>query len=213
MRDILFLHGFFRIDPEASPLLQAIRAHLPTTTIHAPAYHPNGEVKHTRIGETLQVCHEIISRSSSKQMDVIGVSFGGLLAAIFAEAYPELVRKLLLFAPAIDNFDRNYAGKPKESWIMPQVFVDELCTYPARPAITRPTTLVHGSLDNDDGGCAFWRIERWAREQSFEKIHLLDGVDHELEPWLSQQRCDAAPLGEGASASQVVTLGELLRAS
>lgn len=88
MREILFLHGFFQTDPEATPLLRALRHHLPGTTIHAPAYHPNGDVKRTRINDALELCHSIIRHSSYGKISLIGFSFGGLLASIFTEHHP-----------------------------------------------------------------------------------------------------------------------------
>ena len=39
------------------------------------------------------------------ELDIVGHSFGGLLAASFALAYPEWCRRLLLVAPAILNLD------------------------------------------------------------------------------------------------------------
>jgi dienelactone hydrolase len=157
-------------------------------------------VQATRIASALELCQETVKSCGVERIDLIGFSFGGLLAAIFAERFPDRVGNMLLFAPAIDNFERNYQGRPESDWIMPAAFVEELCTYPARPSITRPTTLVHGSLDNDSGGCAWWRIERWASEQRFRKIYLLDGVEHSLEPWLGRQ--DDADLTVQSSLTQ-----------
>jgi len=187
MCEILFLHGFFQTDPETTPLLKCVRRHLPKTTIHAPPYHPDGNVRGTRIDCSLELCRSIIRNAPEKRVNIIGFSFGGLLGALLAEREPELTNKLLLFAPAIDNFERNYAPVSEDAWIMPRSFVDELLTYPARPRITRPTSLVHGTLDTDQGGCSPWRIERWAQESTFDHIHILNGVDHSLEPWLSRQ--------------------------
>ena len=36
---------------------------------------------------------------------------GGLLAAILASQQPERIANVLLLAPAIDNFTRNYEGR------------------------------------------------------------------------------------------------------
>ena len=205
-----FIHGFSQIDPETCSLLRAIRTILPEAKIHAPSYHPNQSLVLTRIDHALETCRTIINNSPTKKLNVIGFSFGGLLAALFAARYPELVNKVLLFAPAIDNFERNYADKPRDSWTMPPTFVEALQTYPARPPVTRPTTIVHGSLDNDEGGGSFWRIERWAQEQSFEEIYLLDGVDHSLEPWLSQHTRNTPTPKEQPLTVWPITLRELL---
>lgn len=187
MRPILFLHGFFQCVPHETPLLRAVQKRVAGRTLFAPSYHPQGVVQATRIAAALELCLETVEHSGAERIDLIGFSFGGLLAALFAERFPDRVGDVLLCAPAIDNFERNYKDRPEREWIMPATFVEELCTYPARPTITRPTTLVHGSLDNDAGGCAWWRIERWASEQRFRKVYLLEGVEHSLEPWLGQQ--------------------------
>jgi hypothetical protein len=70
---------------------------------------------------------------------------------------------------------------------MPSEYVEDLRSYPARPDVIRPTTLVHGMLDVDDGGSAPWRIQEWAALQPFHNVYILDGVDHSLQPWLSAE--------------------------
>lgn len=67
---------------------------------------------------------------------------------------------------------------------MPSEYVKELQLYPARPAIVRPTILVHGSLDHDWAGSAPWRIQQWPQEQSFQDAYILEQVDHSLATWL-----------------------------
>jgi pimeloyl-ACP methyl ester carboxylesterase len=122
---------------------------------------------------------------TSRNVRLVGYSFGGLLAALLAERYFERIAKLLLFAPAIDNIARNYSGDPAQ-WQMPRDYVEELRKYPARPAIVCPTTLVYGDLDDDSGGSTPNRYRAWASEQPFAAVHELAGVDHDLEPWLTQ---------------------------
>ncbi len=115
----------------------------------------------------------------------MGYSFGGLLGAILAARRPDIIGNVLLLAPAIDNYARNYERRDPASWCMPRRYVEELRAYPARPDIVRPTTLVHGKLDIDHDGSAPWRVRRWKEEQPFRHVYFLDGVDHSLEPWLS----------------------------
>ena len=111
---------------------------------------------------------------------LVGCSRGRL-----AEKRPDLIANVLLLAPAIDNFGAATEGRHPSSWHMPGDYVDELRSYPARPNIVRPTTLVHGWLDDDTRGSAPWRIREWAAEQSFRNVFMLAGVGHSLEPWLS----------------------------
>lgn len=185
VHDILYLHGFGQTNPERCPVAHALRIARPTVIIHAPCYHPGGRVAATRIGDSLKAFATIVGRSTSGKVHVVGYSFGGLLAAILAAERPDIVANVLLLAPAIDNYARNFESRDPDSWHMPRQYVEELQGYPARPDIVRPTTLVHGMLDDDGKGSAPWRVQRWAGEQTFHGVHLLDGVDHSLEPWLS----------------------------
>jgi pimeloyl-ACP methyl ester carboxylesterase len=183
MNDIMYLHGWGE-NPEVSPVIRSMRREMPTVRIHLPSYHPHGNPRATRIGAALAEINLVLDDSStSPRVGLAGYSFGGLLAALLSLQRPDKIAKMLLLAPAIDNVARNYAGEPP--WRMPLEYVEELKTYPARPQIACPTTIVHGRLDNDLGGSAPERIERWAREQTFAAIHLLPGVDHSMEPWLT----------------------------
>jgi len=166
-------------------MVHALRIALPETRVLSPCYHPGGRIAATRIGEAINNFITIINHSTSRKAHVVGYSFGGLLAGILAESRPDIIANVLLLAPAIDNFRRNYEGHDPSRWHMPREYVEELKSYPARPHIVRPTALVHGWLDDDRGGSAPWRIEEWAAEQSFRNVFMLSGVDHSLEPWLS----------------------------
>ncbi len=109
-----------------------------------------------------------------------------------------------MLAPAIDNYARNYEGRDPVSWRMPREYVEELQTYPARPNIVLPTTLVHGLLDVDREGSAPWRVQQWAAEQSFRRAYFLDGVDHSLDPWLSEPSWTNGRSGNVPTFQQVV---------
>ena len=185
MPDILYLHGFAQTSPQETAQLRALRAALPEFRTHAPVYHPNGDVRATRISSALESAISIIEKTAAQKMHLVGYSFGGWMCALLAEQRPDLVDRVLLLAPAIDNYERNYVLKPQAEWQMPSDFVDEVRRQPARPTVPRPTTLVHGALDTDNGGSAPWRIAAWAAAQPFAAVHLLEGVDHDLEPWIS----------------------------
>jgi pimeloyl-ACP methyl ester carboxylesterase len=189
MHDVLYLHGFGDTTPWQCPVAKRLRQSLTDNQLLVPAYHPGGDVSATRVGEALESFVHLIAQSSSGRMHVVGYSFGGLLAALLAERRPELVGNLLLLAPAIDNFARNYERRDSALWPMPHEYVAELRTYPARPRIVRPTSLVHGRLETDAGGSAPWRIEEWTSEQPFRAAYMPAGVDHSLEPWLTGGNC------------------------
>ena len=191
---VLYLHGFAQCSPESTPQLRTLRMALPGCVIHAPCYHPAGIVRETSIRETLRSLVGLLDRSPSRAMSVVGYSFGGLLCALLAAEHPQLVTNVLLLAPAIDNYERNYASLRPSAWQMPSSFVMEMKELPARPRITRPTTLVHGTLDDDSGGSAPWRVQAWAKEERFASLVLLEGVYHDLEPWLTLPPAGGAAL-------------------
>ncbi len=186
MHDILYLHGFGRTNPGGCPVAKALLMVVPGIWLHAPCYHPGGRIEATGIGDSLKELTSVITKDSTTgKVHLVGYSFGGLLGAILAAQRPDIIGNVLLLAPAIDNYARNYEGRDPARWRMPRRYVEELKEYPARPDIVRPTTLVHGLLDVDSAGSAPWRVQRWKEEQSFRSVYFLDGVDHYLEPWLS----------------------------
>lgn len=204
MHDILYLHGFGDCQPDQGAVINTLRLAAPTSTIHVPCYHPGGQIVATRIGAAISQCLAVIEGTDSGIVHIVGYSFGGLIAAIIADQHPERVKNVLLLAPAIDNYSRNYEGRRPSQWPMPVDYVEELKRYPARPNVVRPTTLVHGMLDNDLGGSLPWRIQRWAAEQSFHEIHLIDGIGHSLQPWLSAPPLECEPNGSVPSFQQLV---------
>jgi pimeloyl-ACP methyl ester carboxylesterase len=208
MHNFLFLHGFGDSAPENSLIYTSVRSALPPETIiYAPCYHPNGNVKLTQIKSSLNNFIDIIKNSNTKKVNLIGYSFGGLLAAFLEEIVPEQIENVLLLAPAIDNIKRNYQDCDPSVWPMPVHFVNELKSFSARPKIIRPTTLIHGTLDDDAGGSAPWRIEEWAKEQPFKRVHILEGVDHALEPWLTSTTKNAYNIGTFAEVIKSIFMG------
>lgn len=204
MHDILYLHGFGTTNSEFCPVAEALRRAIPGLRLHVPCYHPGGHIKPTRIGASLEAFADlIVKHSTSGQVHLVGYSFGGLLGALLATRRPDLVRNVLLLAPAIDNYARNYEGRDPAGWRMPREYVEELETFPARPDIVRPTTLVHGSLDTDSGGSAPWRVKEWSENQPFRSVYFLDGVDHSLEPWLSGPARTTDTRGDAPTFRQV----------
>lgn len=186
MNTIVYLHGYGSINPEAICQIYAeLSRLLNNQAIHCVKYHPGGEIEATEIEPALRLCAGIAETSETLKINVVGYSFGGLLASLFMERMPDKVGKVILLAPAIDNFDRNYKSLPKAEWGMPETYVENLKALSPRPKITRPTWLFHGMRDNDDGGSAPWRMKEWIAEENFEQAYLLPDVDHSLEPWLT----------------------------
>jgi pimeloyl-ACP methyl ester carboxylesterase len=180
---LIYLHGWEE-HPTDSPVAAALRAELPNAKIHYMGYHPGGDVRATRVTAALQQLGALVDDPKlPPRVRLMGYSFGGLVAALFAAQRPERIAKVLLLAPAIDNIARNYPGEAS-TWRMPADYVADLRGYPARPKVVCPTTLVYGDLENDREGSAPTRYREWARAEPFERVVELPGVDHELAPLL-----------------------------
>lgn len=197
--DVLYLHGFGSADPTGCAVFRALSKALngKKARLHAPTYHPNGQVYDTRIETFLHHLEALAQELPTKRFTlVVGYSVGGLLGALFQERHPELVGRAVLLAPAVDNFARNFQQVPQECWYMPPAYVEELQKLPARPSIRVPTWLVHGAEDDDSGGSCPWRVQEWAASEHFEKCFFPEGVDHSLQPWLDSmvQRLDGLPI-------------------
>ena len=185
---LLYLHGFGETTPERCHVYAAL-AQL-SYTVTAPCYHPHGVVADTRILATLSSIEALIERDLGGCVGVVGYSVGGLLASLLAWRRPDLVKFLVLLAPAIDNTARNYDSFPESAWGMPKAYVDELRSLPNRPPldISRvPAVIFHGSHDGDDGGSAMWRIREWAAATPGLELRELRGVGHSLFPWLRRK--------------------------
>jgi len=202
--DVLYLHGFGSpscgFSAAECPIFHALDQILwkMGARLHAPSYHPGGDVTNTHIHAFLEEIEERAEGLAGRHFAaIIGCSFGGWLASILQDRRPDLFGRAILLAPAIDNYRRNYEGVPRECWHMPTGFVDELHSLPPRPSIRIPTKLLHGQLDNDAGGSAMWRIHEWLGETAFSASYFPPGVDHSMEPWLSQpERTEAPSLSE-----------------
>ncbi|CAK9081692.1 unnamed protein product [Durusdinium trenchii] len=154
---VVFLHGFGGPSKVEQAFLERLRENFEAVgvTLRAPTYHPGGHVAATSLPsflEELAAELEQHTQHAHAQSVLVGFSVGGYLVANFQERWPHLVKKAVLLAPAIDNFDRNFKDKLPEKWHMPVAYVKELQGMSARPAIKVPTMLVHGELETDQGG-------------------------------------------------------------
>jgi len=190
--DILYLHGFFTADPTSEEAYKQLehtieqrRAAGENIRLHAPAYHPDGDISKTQIEQLLVHLEDTAKKLPSGQFAAcVGYSFGGFLAALFQSRCSSLIGRALLLAPAIDNFDRNFKHCSPDQWYMPPDYVEELSKLPARPPIKVPTVTVLGTLETDARGPAPWRIQEWAAAENFESCYIPSGIDHDMLPWL-----------------------------
>lgn len=185
-KHLLYLHGWGSHNVKQSPVYLALQKSLgdAIVQIHVPAYHPGGDTSQTRLLNFLEELGNIARSLPSGRFDAaVGHSFGALLVALLQEKQPELIGRAVLLAPAIDNFERNFAKVSRESWHMPSEYVEELRSLPARPAIRVPCVVVHGSFDTDAEGSDPWRVREWSNDQHFHASYFPEGVNHGLEPW------------------------------
>ena len=218
----IFLHGFGETHPESCHVYVRLQAALPansSTKIHAPTYHPGGDVQRTRFEPFLGELERLAAESPTGRVFVVGYSVGGLLAAHFAVRAPDRVAGLLLLAPAIDNFERNFEGRPEDAWFMPKVYVEELRAMPSRPGVdtTRvPTYIVHGQKEGDDGGSHPDRVRAWAAEMgATDRLYEPPTTSHSMLPWLEEDDEDEGEDedeegGGGGGGGGVPSLKELL---
>ena len=93
MKDLYFFHGL-----ESSPKgtkAQLIKKHFPEC--HIPELSPD-------IHERATVLERLITESSY----LVGSSLGGLSALLFSMQHPELVKAMILLAPAVGAFDEHF---------------------------------------------------------------------------------------------------------
>ena len=155
------------------------------------------------IKELKEIIEKDILPNNSKCILLVGYSVGGYIAALLASMHPQLdIHGLLLLAPAIDNYERNFRNIPESEWYMPVSYVTTLRDkLPSRPSIkasrSKRIIIVHGLRDNDQGGIAPWRVREYVSELNDNdhtmvmssvdtKVFLYQpDIDHSLEPWLS----------------------------
>jgi pimeloyl-ACP methyl ester carboxylesterase len=167
---VLFLHGFGNSHPERDSIAVEFRARVPELLVRS--YHPDGDWRKTRLPAFLD---ELRAEASERPFTaIVGFSVGGLIAALFQDRWPELVSRVILLAPAVDNYERNFQHVPESKWFMPAAYVMELAALPARPRLKVPALLIHGRLDTDGGGGALWRVQKWAETQRFERVFYPD---------------------------------------
>jgi pimeloyl-ACP methyl ester carboxylesterase len=97
-RPLVYLHG---LGGQAwDPLLDGLSK---TQRVHAPAYAGAAEPDELKAFDTIHdlvvYLDDVVRGLSLDQFDLVGHSFGGMLAAEYAALFPERVRKLVLIDP------------------------------------------------------------------------------------------------------------------
>ncbi len=187
---IVYLHGF--ASSPASKKAQYFREHFGPDRLTIPNL-----VGEDFYGMTLTRQLQVIARETGdSQVDLMGSSMGGYLAALFAAANPARVRRVVLLAPAFD-FANRWAGalgeRAVENWraagsmavfhygwrrqakVGWQLFEDSLL-YPAFPEVAQPTLIFHGT--GDAVVPVSLSVEFAARHPNAQ-LHQVDS-DHEL---------------------------------
>eukprot|EP00434_Breviolum_minutum_P034087 symbB.v1.2.030165.t1/scaffold3356.1/size58521/6 len=186
--DVVFVHGFGGPNDDEKRFVQLLHGELEKVgaRVHAPTYHPGrdlgpislhnmnmaswegGRVGATSLTRFLEELRALAEATPGKQLTaLLGFSVGGFVVANFQERWPHLVKRAVLLAPAIDNFERNFEGKAEQEWYMPTSYV--------------PTMLVHGECETDDGGSALWRVQQWAETEIFTQCFFPIGLGHSMD--------------------------------
>ena len=113
--DLIYFHGWGNTKPSeetCAPLRAMTEADRQRYggRVHVFAYHPYGVVKETRLSAALEEAKAFIEACPGGKCHVIGWSYGGLIGALIASLWPDLVASLVLLAPAVDNYARNFEG-------------------------------------------------------------------------------------------------------
>ena len=166
--EIVYLHGW-NGHPSCDKLTECLPDGIVLTL---PTYHPGGNTQETKIKSFLE---ELRSRALNNGpfLALVGYSFGGLLAALFQEKFPHLVKRVVLLAPAIDNFRRNYENLAESVLDQKPHYVKELRDLKdlqARPTIRVPAVVIHGQQDTDAGGSELWRVEEWTGDDKNKQL-------------------------------------------
>ncbi|WP_439816626.1 alpha/beta fold hydrolase [Zavarzinia sp. CC-PAN008] len=131
-RATVFLHGL--LGPEWDPLLDRLAS---GRRVYAPAHVGSSEPDELRhvdgIYELILYYDELFERLGLTQVDLVGHSFGGMVAAELAAAFPARVRKLVL----IDALGLWRDEAPVEDYLLvpPETQIRRILGDPARPDI------------------------------------------------------------------------------
>lgn len=189
MHNAVYLHGRGQLNPEKCNVYKKFSNILKNKKILLTpiAYTQDLDIDNKYISDVFNiVSNKIIELSQKKKIILIGYSFGGLLASWFAEKYPNFIYKLILLAPAIDNYERNYQNIKNPKYTK---YINDLRTLNSRPILSKDvcinTLIIHGTNDNDLYGSNLSRIISWVKKlKNIKLTYYPENVDHSLMPWL-----------------------------
>ena len=201
----VFLHGFTK-DSDVGGGGQI--AKYVASLFHVPVEQPNlnqPSFNEFSVSNAIRVINKLFDEKQKEhreqvQMNLIGASMGGYIAARYAELYPDRVKKLFLLCPAFglaarwreflsDDELEKWKSSGSHSYDGRQLhysFLDDLTqNHPAYPQILCPTSIVHGKLDELIPIAA---SQQFIKEQkNKELIHLVEvDDDHHLSKSLFQ---------------------------
>lgn len=165
-RRFAYLHGFASGPLATKGRLLAERLARRGIEVHRPDLNRPSFARLTASGALAAVDELVAAGSADERWSLIGSSFGGYVAARWAELHPERVERLLLLCPGFDLLARwpamlgddamarweregalNFpdgAGRPTPvHW----GFVEDLHRHPGTPEVPCPTRIVHGTRD------------------------------------------------------------------
>ena len=133
--------------------------------LFAPNWHQPSYMDFT-VSFGLKYIKEYIDTHFDKdaKITIIGYSFGGYLATLLSSdnKYHHKIQKLILLAPALDNYERRIKTKSQFT----NGFMTDLKQYSLRPKLNNTAIIVHGMDDNDKGGGDISRIDEYVKEQN-----------------------------------------------
>eukprot|EP01084_Bolivina_argentea_P022683 42167_1 len=108
--------------------------------LFAPNWHQPSYMEYT-VSLGIEYIKNYIDKHFDSPITIIGYSFGGYLATLLSEneEYSKKINKLILFAPALDNYERRIQTKSEFT----DKFMNDLKQYSLRPKLNNKAVIVH----------------------------------------------------------------------
>jgi pimeloyl-ACP methyl ester carboxylesterase len=162
-----YLHGFASGPQARKGTWLAERLGRRGIELHRPDLNRPSFAELTVTGALAAVDDQVAEGPSEARWSFVGSSFGGYVAARWAELHPERVERLLLLCPGFGLLDRwpEMLGKAvmerweREGWLsfpdgagrptpVHWGFIEDLRRHPSTPEVPCPTRIVHGTRDD-----------------------------------------------------------------
>ena len=152
-RPLIHLHGADGVRPNAG--LEALAENLSLYMPVLPGFDGTSEIEGIASMETLaDLVADFIDKEIGETVDVLGLSFGGWLAAWLAVRHPDKVGQLCLESP--EGFHPNSTAAPSSD---PELRIQQMYAHPDRlPAETKPEDVItknRAMLDHYQGRTRF----------------------------------------------------------